>query len=120
MKNNFIFKINERYRDTKEGSDIDVHKYSNKLYIDPLYGRANEKSVINYAVLSGKWDIEDIREDNSIVITHRSSGDTIMLSFKSFGDKVAFAKILYSNKPVKQVGVGFNLESFINKNILNE
>lgn len=120
MKNNLIFRLNEDYKNTKTKSDIDLHEYANKLYIDPLYAKTEEQSAINYATLTGKWDIEDIREDNSIKIIHRSTGDNIVLSFNSFADKVTFAKVLYSVDSVKQVGVGFNLEAFINKNILNQ
>src|SRR3970040_138983 len=113
MKDNLIFRINQNYKSAKIKSDIDLREYANKLYIDPQYGGSNENSVINYAALSGKWDIEDVREDNSLLLTHRATGDNIIFSFKSFADKVAFAKILYPDKPVRQIGVGFNLATVI-------
>lgn len=95
-------------------SNISLENYSNKLYIDPQYGEYQPQATINYAVFSSNWDIEDVSEDNIIKIIHRDSGDSISLSFKSFKDKVEFAKGIYANNPVKQIGQGLNLEDFAN------
>jgi hypothetical protein len=99
-------------------NNIDLQDFNGKLYIDPEYGEFKPRSVINHAILIGKWNIEDLREDNGIKIIQRETGYNIVLSFESFADKVAFAKILYSSKPVRQIGSGFNLEMYINENVL--
>jgi hypothetical protein len=95
-------------------SEISLETYSNKLYIDPQYGEYQPQATINYAVFSSNWDIEDVGEDNILKIIHRESGDSISLSFKSFKDKVEFAKGIYANNPVKQIGQGMNLEVLAN------
>lgn len=95
-------------------SEISLESYSNKLYIDPQYGEYQPQATVNYAVFSSKWDIEDIGEDNILKIIHRDSGDSISLSFRSFKDKVEFAKGIYANNPVKQIGQGLNLEVLAN------
>jgi hypothetical protein len=104
--------ISENYK-----SDISLETYSNKLYIDPQYGEYQPQATINYAVFSSNWDIEDIGEDNILKIIHRDSGDSISLSFKSFKDKVEFAKGIYANNPVKQIGQGLDLEELANGNL---
>lgn len=95
-------------------SSISLDSYSNKLYIDPQFGEYQPQATINYAIFSSNWDIEDIGEDNILKIIHRDSGDSISLSFKSFKDKVEFAKGIYANNPVKQIGQGLNLEALAN------
>jgi hypothetical protein len=100
-------------------SDISIGEFANKLYIDNQYGELQPRSIINYASLTGRWDIENINEDNSIKIIHRDTGNNIVLSFNSFGDKITFIKSIYSDKPLKQVGVGFNLEMLTKSNVLN-
>jgi hypothetical protein len=100
-------------------SDISIGEFANKLYIDNQYGELQPRSIINYASLTGRWDIENINEDNSIKIIHRDTGNNIVLSFNSFGDKITFIKSIYSEKPLKQAGVGFNLEMLANSNVLN-
>ena len=95
-------------------SNISLRNYHKKLYVDPQYGLEQHSAVVNYAVFSNEWDIEDLREDNVLKIIHRSSGDTISLSFNSLKDKVNFVKNIYAAKPVKQVSKGMNLESFAN------
>ncbi|RPI72218.1 MAG: hypothetical protein EHM47_08740 [Ignavibacteriales bacterium] len=95
-------------------SSISLQNFSNKLYIDPQFGEYQPQATINYAVFSSKWDIEDIGEDNILKIIHRESGDSISLAFKSFKDKVEFARGIYANKPVKQIGQGINLEVLAN------
>jgi len=107
-------KIENEYK-----SNIDLQEFDGKLYIDPLYGEFKPKSVVNYSTLTGKWDIEDVSEENGIKIIQRETGDNIVLSFDSYADKVAFAKILYPIKPVEQIGPGFNLKMYINRNALN-
>ena len=107
------------YNETTETyrSDISLSTYTNKLYIDPVFGEHQPQATINYAVFSSQWDIEDVGEDNILKIIHRESGDSISLSFKSFKDKVEFARGIYATNPVKQVGKGLNLEHLANKNI---
>lgn len=104
--------VAEKYK-----SNISLEDYSNKLYVDPQYGEYQPQATVNYAVFSSKWDIEDVSEDNILKIIHRESGDSISLSFKSFKDKVEFAKGIYANRPVKQIGQGLNLEVFANSNL---
>ncbi len=101
----------------KYKSSISLETYSNKLYIDPQYGEHLPQATINYTIFSSKWDIEDVGEDNILKIIHRESGDSISLSFKSFKDKVEFAKGIYANKPVKQIGQGMNLEEIANSRL---
>jgi hypothetical protein len=98
-------------------SNVNLNSYSNKLYIDPQYGEYQSQATINYAVFSSKWDIEDIKEDNILRIIHRESGDSISLSFKSFKDKVEFAKGIYTNNRVNQIGQGLNLEDLANSKL---
>ena len=100
--------------DTNFKSDLNLQNYDNKLYIDPQYGEDQPQATINYSIFSSKWDIEDIKEDNIVKIIHRESGDSISLSFKSFKDKVEFAKGIYANNPVRQIGPCFNLELLAN------
>lgn len=99
-------------------SNISIREYRYKLYVDPQYGEEQTPSLINYAILSNNWSIEDVREDNSIKIIHKQTGDSISLSFNSFKDKLAFASNIYSSGPVKQVGKGHNLENLANMHLL--
>jgi hypothetical protein len=98
-------------------SNINLRNYHQKLYVDPQYGREQHSSVVNYAVFSNEWDIEDLREDYILKIIHRSTGDTISLSFNTLRDKVNFVKNIYAAKPVKQVNKGMDLESLANSHL---
>jgi hypothetical protein len=98
-------------------SNINLSRYNNKLYIDPQYGLDHHSSTINYAVFSNEWDIEDVREDHILKIIHRSSGNTISLSFNSLNDKINFVKNIYAAKPIKQVNKGMNLERLANSHL---
>jgi len=100
-------------------SDISIIEYNYKLYVDPQYGDEQNPSVINYAVMSNNWFIEDIREDHIIKIIHKQTRDSISLSFNSFKDKMAFASNIYSANPIKQIGKGHDLENLANMHILN-
>jgi hypothetical protein len=95
-------------------SNISLRGFENKLYIDPQYGLDHHSAVTNYAVFSNEWDIEDVSEDHILKIIHRTSGDTISLSFNSLKDKINFIKNIYAAKPIKQVGKGMELESLAN------
>jgi hypothetical protein len=86
--------------------------------VDPQYGEEQTPSVINYAILSNKWLIEDVSEDNIIKIIHKQTGDSISLSFNSFKDKLAFTSNIYSSGMVKQVGKGHNIENLANMHLL--
>ena len=99
-------------------SNISLREYANKLYVDNQYSELQNQSMLNFVSLTGKWDIEDIGEDYSIKIIQRDTGNYILLSFNSFMDKVTFLKSIYTDKPVKQVGVGFGLEMLANGNTL--
>jgi hypothetical protein len=99
-------------------ADISLNEFRNKLYIDPGYGTEQFSSVINYAVFKNKWNIEDIKENYSIKIVHPGSGDSIILSFNSFKDKVAFSQNIFSSSYIKQTGTGHDLESLANLNLL--
>jgi hypothetical protein len=98
-------------------SDISLKDFHNKLYVDPNYGYEEPKAVINFAVFSSKWDIEEQSEDNIIRIIHRESGDSISLAFKTLFDKIMFVKNIYSSQPIKQVGKGLNIEEMANMHI---
>jgi hypothetical protein len=98
-------------------SDISLDLFANKLYIDPQYGNFQPKATINYSVLKGKWEIEDVREDNSIKLINKDSADHIILSFNSLKDKVDFLKGIYAEHPVKQVGNGMKLQELANSNL---
>jgi hypothetical protein len=65
-------------------------------------------------VISGEWDIEDIREDYIVKIIHRSTGAAVALSFNSLRDKINFVKNIYAARPVKQIGKGMELEKLAN------
>ena len=99
-------------------SDISIREYCYKLYVDPQYGEEQTPSVINYAILSNKWLIEDVSEDNTIKIIHKQTGDSISLSFNSFKDKLAFASNIYSSGTISQVGKGHNIENLANMHLL--
>jgi hypothetical protein len=98
-------------------SNISIKNFENKLYVDPLYGYEEPKAVINFAVFSSKWDLEELAEDNIIRIIHRDSGDSISLAFKSLFDKIMFVKNIYSSQPIKQVGKGLDIEDMANMHI---
>ncbi len=98
-------------------SKISINRYANKLYVDPYYGIDRGSSTVNYSVFSSKWDIEDIREENTLKIIHRNSGDSISLSFNTAADKINFIKNIYANHPVKQKGGGFELERMANSHL---
>jgi hypothetical protein len=100
-------------------SDISIREYRYKLYVDPQYGDEQNASLVNYAVLSNNWYIEDVREDHTIKIIHKQTGDSIRLSFNSFKDKMAFAANIYSSNPIKQIGKGHDLENLANMHLLN-
>ena len=104
-----MMKLAENYK-----SNISLRGFNNKLYIDPQFGLEHHSSVVNYAVFSNEWDIEDVREDHVIKIIHRSSGDTISLSFNSLKDKINFARNIYAAKPIRQIDKGMNLENLAN------
>jgi hypothetical protein len=95
-------------------SNLSLSKYKNKLYVDPQYGLDHNSSAVNYAVISGEWDIEDIREDYIVKIIHRSTGAAVALSFNSLRDKINFVKNIYAARPVKQIGKGMELEKLAN------
>ena len=98
-------------------SNVSLNTYKNKLYIDPQYGLDQHSSSVNYAVFSSEWDIEDVREDYIIKIIHRTSGDTISLSFTTLKDKLNFVKNIYAARPIKQIGNGMELEKLANSHI---
>lgn len=98
-------------------SNVSLNRYKNKLYVDPQYGLDHHSSVVNYAVFSNEWDIEDVREEYIIKMIHRTSGDTISLSFNSLRDKINFVKNIYAAKPIKQVGSGMELEKLANSHV---
>ncbi len=98
-------------------SNVSLNTYKNKLYIDPQYGLDHNSSSVNYTVFSSGWDIEDVREDYIVKIIHRTSGDTISLSFSSLKDKINFVKNIYAARPVKQIGNGMELEKLANSHI---
>jgi len=95
-------------------SSVNLNTFKNKLYIDPQYGLDHHSSSVNYAVFSSEWDIEDVREDYIIKIIHRTSGDTISLSFNTLRDKINFVKNIYAARPIKQIGNGMELEKLAN------
>ena len=98
-------------------SNVSLNRYKDKLYIDPQYGLDHHSSSVNYAVFSGEWDIEDVREEYMVKMIHRTSGDTVSLSFTSLKDKLNFTKNIYAAKPIKQVGNGMELEKSANGHI---
>ena len=98
-------------------SNLNLNRYKNKLYVDPQYGLDHHLSAVNYAVLSGEWDVEDVREDYVVKLIHRPSGDTISLSFSSLKDKINFVKNIYAARPVKQIGGGMELEKLANNHL---
>lgn len=95
-------------------SSVNLNRYKDKLYVDPQYGLDHHSSSLNYTVFSGEWDIEDVREEYVVKMIHRTSGDTISLSFNSLKDKINFIKNIYAAKPIKQVGNGMELEKLAN------
>ncbi len=98
-------------------SSVSLSRYKNKLYVDPQYGLDHHSSTVSYAVFSSEWDIEDVREDYTIKIIHRASGDTISLAFNTLRDKINFVKNIYAAKPIKQIGKGMELENIANSHL---
>lgn len=98
--------------------EISLEDYRNKLYIDPEFGEEQYSSTVNYAVFTNRWKIEDVKENHSVRIVHPGSGDSIVLSFNSFKDKLAFIQNIYSSCYIEQIGRGHNLESLANLNLL--
>ena len=102
----------------KNKTEISLKEYENKLYIDPQFGNEQYNSTVNYAIFTNQWNIEDVKEDYSVKIVHPRSGDSIILSFSTFKDKLAFVQNIYSSQHIKQTGRGHNLESLANLNLL--
>ncbi|MGE5797389.1 MAG: hypothetical protein ACM34M_10465 [Ignavibacteria bacterium] len=102
----------------KNKTEISVKEYENKLYIDPQFGNEQYSSTVNYAIFTNQWNIEDVKEDYAVKIVHPRSGDSIILSFGTFKDKLAFVQNIYSSQHIKQIGKGHNLESLANLNLL--
>ncbi len=98
-------------------SNVNLNTFKNKLYIDPQYGLDHHSSSVNYAVFSSEWDIEDVREDYTVKIIHRTSGDTISLSFSTLRDKINFVTNIYAARPIKQIGNGMELEKLANSHL---
>ena len=98
-------------------SNVNLNRYKNKLYVDPHYGLDHNLSEVNYAVFSGEWEIEDVREEYVVRMIHRLSGDSISLSFNSLKDKISFVKNIYAARPIKQIGNGMELEKLANSHI---
>jgi hypothetical protein len=98
-------------------SNVSLNRYKDKLYVDPQYGLDHHSSSVSYAVFSGEWDIEDIREEYVVKMIHRTSGDTVSLSFNTLKDKINFTKNIYAVKPIKQVGNGMELEKLANSHL---
>lgn len=98
-------------------SNVSLNRYKDKLYVDPQYGLDHHSASISYAVFSGEWDIEDVREEYVVKMIHRTSGDTVSLSFNSLKDKINFTKNIYAAKPIKQVGNGMELEKLANSHL---
>lgn len=100
-------------------SDINLHEFDGKEYIDPEYGYPESFSKINYIVLSGEWEMDSYIEDDKHILKliDNKSGQTIEFAFSSLSDKISFVNEIYSNKPVKQVNKGMNIESIINSKV---
>ncbi|MGE5399968.1 MAG: hypothetical protein ACM3S2_06175 [Ignavibacteriales bacterium] len=94
------------------------------VFQDPLYSR-EKKSVVNYTVFRGKWEFENIEEPDGIdpekcavKFTPVSDAAQIIITFKSFKDRVEFMDSIYSDKEMKQTGSGVNLEELANSKVL--
>ncbi len=98
-------------------SNVNLNRYKNKLYVDPHYGLDHQISEVNYAVFSGDWEIEDVREEYVVKMIHKPSGDGISLSFNSLKDKINFVKNIYTARPIKQIGNGMELEKLANSHL---
>ena len=100
-------------------SDIDVSKYAGKEYVDPEFGYPEPSFKINYVILNGEWEMDSFVEDekHKLKIVDDKSGQFIEFAFSSFSDKVSFVNEIYSNKPIKQINTGINVESIVNDKI---
>ena len=76
----------------KENKEISISHYAYKVYEDPLFGIPLAKAAVNYSVFLGKWNIEEVNEDNILKIIQRESRDSISLSFNTLKDKIEFVK----------------------------
>lgn len=100
-------------------SDINISDKNGKEYIDPEFGYPEPFSKINYIVLNGEWEMDSFIEDekHKLKIIDNKSGQSIEFAFSSLSDKISFVNEIYSNKPVKQVNNGMNIESIINSKL---
>lgn len=112
------FRFPRRSKIESYRSNISLAEFNGKLYVDNEFGFEVPKIKVQYAVFSSKWDIEVPEEKKQLKIIHRDSGDSITLGFESIIDRVEFVNNIFASRPVKQIGVGMNLEKFANKNVL--
>ena len=103
-------------------STIDISKFNGKQYVDLIYGHTEPFAKINYIVLNGEWEMDEFVEDDKhkLKIIDAKSGQSIEFAFNSFSDKISFINEIYSNKPVKQVNAGMNIEKIVNSKLINK
>ena len=118
---------------TEQGSDeneLKSHEIINEegkkvlVFSDPLYSR-EKRSVINYSIFNGKWEFENIddidendHEKCAIKFNPVSDGAGLTIAFKSLKDRVEFMSSIYSDKEMKQLGGGINLEGLANSKVI--
>lgn len=103
-------------------SDINIIDKNGKEYVDPEFGYPEPFSKINYIVLNGQWEMDSFIEDgkHKLKIFDAKSGQSIEFAFSSLSDKVSFVNEIYSNRPIKQVNTGMNIEGIINDKLNNK
>jgi len=94
------------------------------VFNDPLYSR-EKRSVVNYTNFRGKWEFEnldDIDENDpekcAVKFTPVRDSSDITIAFKSLKDRIEFMDSIYSDREMKQIGSGINLEKIANSKVL--
>lgn len=85
-----------------------------KEFIDPLYYEKERQSIVNYASLRGKWEMESREDENTVdrkyllVLKPRDSKEdnSIELAFKTWKSREEFVSSLYTTEPIKEIGNG--------------
>ena len=108
---------------THTSTDVDLSKFSNKLYIDPIFAEEMPRAVVAYAVLNGDWLIdEEIDEYGTPIVkfTDNKSGQYFKLGFPDQINKLRLLNETQTSQPIKQENSGMNISDVVNNNALYE
>lgn len=117
--------LDARELDKKENSPLqlryggigEIRRVRGKLYEDSEF-KPLHTSKIEDVTIKGKWDMElNDDSDNAFILrlVHRTSGDSVVLTFPSTIDRRQFAESIVSLGDVKQVTPGMDLEGLVQR-----